>query len=63
MFSEFGKVASVRIIKNQYNGKSKGYGFVEMSSRNDAGSAVKSLNGKEHKGRKIVVNEAKTRSR
>lgn len=63
MFSDFGKVASVRIIKNQFNGKSKGYGFVEMFSDGDAGSAIKTLNGKEHKGRKIVVNEAKTRSR
>ena len=59
-FAEFGKVLSARIIKNRSNGKSKGYGFVQMAERAESHAAIKSLNGKELKGRRIVVNEAKS---
>jgi RNA recognition motif-containing protein len=62
-FGKFGAPSSVRIIKNRMNGKSKGYGFVEMTDRGQANKAIRSLNGRDMKGRKIVVNEAKTRSR
>jgi len=62
-FESYGKVVSGRIIQNRFNGKSKGYGFVEMSDRNQALAAIRALNGKEIKGRRIVVNEAKSSPR
>ena len=62
-FKDFGKVASVRLIKNKYNGKSKGYGFIEMSNRNDAEMAIRKMNNKDIMGRRIIVNEAKTDAR
>lgn len=60
-FEEHGKVESVRIIENKFTGKSKGFAFIEMAGRPDAYAAIKALNGKEISGRKLVVNEAKTR--
>jgi RNA recognition motif-containing protein len=62
MFSRHGQVVSVRLIKNRSNGKSKGFGFVEMPD-SDVPGAVKALSGKPMKGRKLVVNEAKSRAR
>jgi RNA recognition motif-containing protein len=62
-FSTFGKVLSARIIKNKFNERSKGYGFVEMSKQASADKAVKAMNGKEIMGRKLVVNEARSKSR
>ena len=61
-FSEFGEVVSVKIIKDQYNGRSKGFGFVEMPNRVEANNAIADLNDKELKGRRIKVNMAKPRS-
>jgi hypothetical protein len=61
-FQEYGKVASARIITNRFNGKSKGYGFVEMAERGQAMDAIRGMNGKEIKGRRLVVNEAKTQA-
>lgn len=62
-FESYGKVASARIIKNKFNGKSRGYGFVEMPDRGQAMAAIRALNGNEIKGRRIVVNEAKSEAR
>jgi RNA recognition motif-containing protein len=62
-FENHGKVASARIIKNKFNGKSRGYGFVEMPDRGHAMAAIRALNGNEVKGRRIVVNEAKSEPR
>jgi RNA recognition motif-containing protein len=61
-FSAFGQVESAKIIKDTYDGKSKGFGFVEMSGRAEAHSAIDGLNGKELKGRTVKVNEARPRS-
>jgi RNA recognition motif-containing protein len=61
-FAAFGDVVSVKIIKDQYNGKSKGFGFVEMPDRGEANAAIEGLNTKEIKGRSIKVNMAKPRS-
>ena len=61
-FSEFGEVVSVKIIKDQYNGRSKGFGFVEMPDRIEANAAIKGLDSKDFKGRSIKVNQAKPRS-
>jgi RNA recognition motif-containing protein len=61
LFSEFGEVASVNIIKDQMSGQSKGFGFVEMPDNSEADKAIKALNGKELKGREVKVNQAKPR--
>ena len=61
-FEGFGKVESVNIIKDRYSGESRGFGFVEMPDRAEAESAINNLNGKELKGRKLNVNEARPRS-
>ena len=63
LFKEFGAVASARIIMNRFNGRSKGYGFVEMGNRDEAQAAMRALNGREVRGRRIVVNEAKNDGR
>jgi RNA recognition motif-containing protein len=61
MFSEYGSVSSVRIIQDRETGKSKGFGFVEMPTREEAESAISELDGKEMLGRNIRVNEARPR--
>jgi RNA recognition motif-containing protein len=61
-FEAFGQVASVAIIKDKYSGQSRGFGFVEMSDKTEAQSAITGLNGKELKGRTLNVNEARPRS-
>ena len=58
-FEAYGKVNSARIITNRYNGKSKGFGFVQMPNREEAEKAVAALNDKEIMGRRIKCNEAK----
>ena len=66
LFEAFGEIQSVKIIKDRYSGESRGFGFVEMSSGAEGQSAIQGLNGKELKGLKIKVNEArpqKSRSR
>jgi hypothetical protein len=49
-FEEFGQIESANIIKDKYSGESKGFGFVEMSSKAEGQSAIDGLNGKEFKG-------------
>jgi len=62
-FAKFGTVLSTRIIANKSNGRSKGYGFVEMAGQAAAAKAVKAMHGKEISGRKLVVNEARSKSK
>ncbi|MDP6523896.1 MAG: RNA-binding protein [Kiritimatiellia bacterium] len=62
-FGRYGEVLDVRIIRNKANGKSKGYGFVEMADQRGADEAVSEMNGAEIKGRRIVANEAKSNAR
>jgi RNA recognition motif-containing protein len=57
-FEAFGAVASVNIIKDQYSGQSKGFGFVEMPSTSEAQAAISGLHGKDLMGRNLNVNEA-----
>jgi len=59
LFSEHGTVASVAVIKDRDSGQSKGFGFVEMSTDEEAQAAIKELNGKDVSGRTINVNEAR----
>lgn len=61
LFSQYGEVTSVRIIKDKETRRSKGYGFVEMANDNEALTAINALNGSEHYERTIVVAEAKGR--
>lgn len=58
-FEAFGKVGLVRIVTNRINGKSKGFGFVQMPVRAEAEAAISALNDKELLGRKLRCNEAK----
>jgi len=60
-FEVFGKVDTVKVIKDNYTGKSKGFGFVEMPDKSEAQSAIESLNGKDLKGRNLNVSEARPR--
>ncbi|MCP4363711.1 MAG: RNA-binding protein [Planctomycetes bacterium] len=59
LFSEKWTVLSTNLISDKYSGRSKGFGFVEIESDEDAAAAIEELNGKEVEGRAIVVNEAK----
>ena len=61
-FEQFGTVESVNIIKDKFSGQSKGFGFVEMTSKTEGQSAIDGLDGKEKKGRTLKVNEARPRS-
>lgn len=58
-FAVAGTVVSAKVIMDRETGRSKGFGFVEMSSEEEAKAAVDQLNGKELGGRSIVVNEAR----
>jgi RNA recognition motif-containing protein len=58
-FSQFGQVESAKIITDRDSGRSKGFGFVEMSSESEAQSAINALNGTEQSGRALTVSEAK----
>lgn len=62
-FSEVGAVASARVVTDRETGRSKGFGFVEMSSEDDAASALDRLNGSELGGRNIRVSEARSNDR
>lgn len=61
LFTEAGKVESATLITDPYTGRSRGFGFVEMSSQEEAEAAIKQLNGKAIDGRTITVNVAKPR--
>jgi RNA recognition motif-containing protein len=61
LFEEFGTVDSAQVISDRETGRSKGFGFVEMGSDQEAQAAINALNGKEVGGRALTVNEAKPR--
>ena len=61
MFAPHGTVQSAQVIMDRDSGRSKGFGFVEMSSAGEAQAAIAALNGKEVDGRALTVNEAKPR--
>jgi len=63
IFKKYGAVQNVRIITNLQNGKSKGFGFIEMPNRGEAQRAIENLDDKDIKGRKLVANEAKSKAR
>jgi RNA recognition motif-containing protein len=59
LFTAHGQVQSAEVISDRESGRSKGFGFVEMSSDEEAQAAIAALNGTEHDGRNLTVNEAK----
>ena len=61
VFEGFGQVQSVNIIKDRFSGESKGFGFVEMPSSDEAKAAIEEANGTELKGKALKVNEAHPR--
>ncbi len=61
-FEQFGQVETVNIITDKYSGRSKGFGFVEMPSKEEARAAIEGLNSKDLKGRDLNVNEARPRT-
>ena len=61
MFGAFGAVKSAEVINDRDTGRSKGFGFVEMNSDQEAQAAIEGLNMKEHDGRTLTVNEARPR--
>lgn len=62
LFAAYGDVTSANVIKDRFSGESRGFGFVEMPSREDAMAAIEALNGTDFKGRSITVNEAKPKT-
>ena len=61
LFAQAGTVVSAQVVKDRETGRSRGFGFVEMSSDEEAQNAVKNLNGTDVEGRNIVVNIARPR--
>lgn len=60
-FSQAGQVESANVVQDRETGRSRGFGFVEMSSEDEATSAIAQFNGTEYDGRNLVVNEARPR--
>lgn len=61
LFAQYGNVVSAQVIEDRETGRSKGFGFVEMSTEEEANAAIEALDGNEHDGRNLKVNEAKPR--
>ena len=62
LFAAHGEVAEVKLIKDQYSGELRGFGFIEMPAKTDAENAIKELDGTELDGRTLIVNEARPKS-
>lgn len=62
LFEEFGAVSSAKVITDRETGRSRGFGFVEMDSNDDANKAIKGLNGKDLEGRSMSVSEAREKT-
>jgi RNA recognition motif-containing protein len=61
LFGQYGQVTSAQIINDRDTGRSKGFGFVEMANDGEADAAIEALNGQQHGGRALTVNEARPR--
>ena len=59
LFSQYGQVGQVKVVKDRDTGRSKGFGFVTMENADEARAAIEALNGMDVDGRKITVNEAR----
>ena len=58
MFAEYGEIESIKVIKDRFSGRTKGYGFIEMPSNSEADQAIKALNGNRLDGNHIKVKPA-----
>ena len=63
LFGAHGQVLSAQVINDRDTGRSKGFGFVEMANDDEAEAAIAALNGQEHGGRALTVNEAKPKEK
>jgi RNA recognition motif-containing protein len=61
LFSEAGNVSSAQVVTDRYTGQSRGFGFVEMASEDEAQQAIAAINGRNVGGRALVVNESRPR--
>ena len=61
LFSEVGAVSSAQVVTDRYSGQSRGFGFVEMATEDDAQKAIAAINGRNVGGRSLVVNESRPR--
>ena len=61
LFTQMGTVESASVVEDRDTGRSRGFGFVEMSSKEEGNAAISEFNGKEVNGRSLTVNEAKPR--
>lgn len=61
LFAQHGTVESANVVEDRETGRSRGFGFVEMSSKSEGETAIAELDGKDHNGRSLKVNEAKPR--
>jgi RNA recognition motif-containing protein len=62
LFEQFGTVTSAQVLSDRETGRSRGFGFVEMANDDEAMAAIESLDGQDHDGRRLTVNEARPRS-
>lgn len=63
LFAQHGSVASANVVTDRYTGRSRGFGFVEMATAEDAQKAIEALNGADFQGRNLVVNEARPKEK
>ena len=63
LFSQYGSVVSAKVITDRETGRSRGFGFIEMSNSDEAAAAIEALNNYEHDGRNLRVNEAEDKPR
>jgi cold-inducible RNA-binding protein len=61
LFSQAGTVETANVVEDRDTGRSRGFGFVEMASKEEGEAAIQQFNGKEHNGRTLTVNEARPR--
>jgi RNA recognition motif-containing protein len=62
LFEQFGTVTSAQVLSDRDTGRSRGFGFVEMANDDEAQSAIEALDGRDHDGRRLTVNEARPRT-
>ena len=62
LFGAHGQVDSSTVLKDRYTNRSRGFGFVEMGNSSEAEAAINALNGTEHRGRRLNINEARSQS-
>jgi RNA recognition motif-containing protein len=62
LFEQYGQVRSAQVLSDRETGRSRGFGFVEMESDADADAAIQHLDGNDHQGRRLTVNEARPRT-